>query len=97
MLRLPNFLRSLLTTIIICFLAPLGLVGALMLVLIGISQISPLSPFSQSFIQQIQGFLAVFGSGHALHGLVIIGLASSIAGALFDIFTFYRYQSLRGH
>lgn len=68
----------------------------LALALLGIGRISPLSPFSQISIQRIQGFLAVFGNGHALQGLIIIGLASSVAGALFDVFAFYRYQSLRG-
>ena len=96
MLRLPNFLRSLLMTIIISFLTPLGLVGTLLLVLLGMGQMSPLLAFSQSTIQQIQGFLAVFGSGRPLQGLVVIGLASSVVGALFDVFAFYRYQSLRG-
>ncbi|MCG8366977.1 MAG: hypothetical protein MJA27_27045 [Pseudanabaenales cyanobacterium] len=83
-------------TIVISFLTPLGLVGALLLVLLGISQISPLSSFSQSSIARIQDFLAVFGSGHTLQGLFVIGLASSVVGALFDVFNFYRYQSLRG-
>ena len=83
-------------TIVISFLTPLGLVGTVLLVLFGIGQISPCLNFSQSNIQRIQDFLAVFGSGHTLQGLFVIGLASSIVGALFDIFNFYRYQSLRG-
>ncbi len=83
-------------TIVISFLTPLGLVGTVLLVLFGIGQISPFLNFSQSNIQRIQDFLAVFGSGHTLQGLFVIGLASSIVGALFDIFNFYRYQSLRG-
>ena len=96
MSRLPNLLRSLLMTSVISFITPLGLVGTLLLVLLGIGQISPLLSFSQSSIQRIQDFLAVFGNGHTLQGLFVIGFASSIVGALFDIFNFYRYQSLRG-
>ena len=94
--RLPNFLRSLLMTIIISFLTPLGLVGSLLLVLLAIGHISPLLLFSQIGIQKILGFLAVFGSGHTLQGIIVIGVASSVVGALFDLFTYYRYQSLGG-
>ncbi len=96
MSRPPNFLRSLLMSSVISFIAPLGLVGTALLALLGVGHISSLSPFSQISIQRIQDFLAVFGNGHPLQGLFVIGFASSVVGALFDIFNFYRYQSLRG-
>jgi uncharacterized membrane protein (DUF485 family) len=40
-------------------------------------------------------FLAVFGDGKPLQGLITLGITVSIAGILLDILNFYRYQSLR--
>jgi len=39
-------------------------------------------------------FLAVFGTGSPLEGVLVIGMTCSIVGALFDTYAFYRYQSL---
>lgn len=40
-------------------------------------------------------FLAVFGDGKPLQGIITLGITVSIAGILLDILNFYRYQSLR--
>jgi len=43
----------------------------------------------------ILNFLAVFGSGKPLQGLITLGITISIVGILLDLLNFYRYQSWR--
>ena len=45
----------------------------------------------------IVDFLAVFGSGKPIQGLITLGLTVSIVGILLDIANFYRYQSWRDY
>jgi hypothetical protein len=40
-------------------------------------------------------FLAVFGDGKPLQGIITLGVTVSIAGILLDMLSFYRYQSWR--
>lgn len=40
-------------------------------------------------------FLAVFGDGKPLQGVITLGVTVSIAGILLDMLNFYRYQSWR--
>ena len=46
-------------------------------------------------ITYITDFLAVFGDGKPLQGILTLGITISIVGILLDILNFYRYQSLR--
>ncbi len=93
---LPNFLRSLLLTIVLSFVAPILLVGGALVSLSLVGYI-PGSEAIESIADQILQFLAAFGSGNAFGGLIVISLTCSLVGALFDTYAFYRYQSLRGH
>lgn len=92
---LPNFLRSVLLTIVFSFIAPILLFGGMLIGLVLVSHIPGYSA-AQSVAKQIQQFLAIFGSGNPFQGLGVIGITCSLVAALFDIYTFYRYQSLRG-
>lgn len=94
---LPNFLRSLLLTIIFSFVAPMLLVGVALVSLSLIGYIPGLQGVGQAIAAQILQVLATFGSGSSLQGLVVIGLTCSLVGALFDTYAFYRYQILREH
>ena len=94
---LPNFLRSLLLTIIFSFVAPMLLVGVALIDLSLIGYIPGLQGKGQALAEQILQFLATFGSGYPLRGLVVISLTCSWVGALFDTYAFYRYQILRDH
>ena len=40
-------------------------------------------------------FLAVFGEGKPVQGIITLGITLSIAGILLDLLNIYRYQSLR--
>ncbi len=91
----PGFLSSLILAAIISFAFPV----ALILLLLGFSFVVSLVPslmtFGDNLTNAVLEFLMVFGNGKPIMGAVTLGLTSTLAGILFDIFNFYRYQSLR--
>ena len=91
----PNFIRSLLLTIIFSFVAPMFLVGGALLSGEMIGYIPGLQGMAEAIATQICQFLATFGSGTPLQGLFVISLTCSFVGGLFDTYAFYRYQNLR--
>jgi hypothetical protein len=93
---LPNFLRSLLLTIIFSFVAPMLLVGGGLVGVFVLSYIPGWQTTGQAIVAQLVQFLATFGSGNPFRGLVVISMTCSLVGALFDTYAFYRYQNLRG-
>ncbi|CCH67987.1 hypothetical protein RINTHH_18320 [Richelia intracellularis HH01] len=92
---LTNFLRSLLLTVIFCFVAPMLLVGFFLLMLSLISFIPPLQNLSEEISHEVLHFLAVFGSGISFRGLCVISLTCSFVGGLFDTYAYYRCYILR--
>ena len=96
MTTLPNFLRSLLLTSLLSFAAPILLVGGVLAALSIVSYVPGFTLVSQTGATQVLRFLATFGSGCPIQGMLTIGLTCSFAGSLFDVFNFYRYQNLRG-
>lgn len=90
-----NFLRSLLLTIIFSFVAPMFLVGAVLLLLSLMGYFPGLEKLTEVIATQILHFLATFGSGTSLRGLFVISLTCSFVGALFDMYAYYRCQILR--
>lgn len=90
-----NFLRSLLLTVIFSFVAPLFLVGGVLLVVSFIGYIPGLQDLSIAIATHILQFLTIFGSGTPLRGLFVISLTCSFVGALFDTYAYYRCQILR--
>lgn len=94
---LPNFLRSLLLTIVLSFVTPLLLFGGVWVSLSLIGYLLGLEAKFQVIAAQILQFLATFGSGNPWRGLVVIGLTFSVVGGLFDMYAFYRYRSWRNH
>ena len=91
---LPNFLRSVLLTSVLSFVAPILLFGGALVSLSLIAYIPGLEG-SRLWLEQILQFLATFGSGNRFQGLVVISLTCSVVGVLFDTYVFYRGQSLR--
>ncbi|MBW4688943.1 MAG: hypothetical protein KME40_28595 [Komarekiella atlantica HA4396-MV6] len=90
-----NFLRSLLLTIIFSFVAPMFLIGAVLLFLSLMGYFPGLEELTEAIATQILHFLATFGSGTSLRGLFVISLTCSFVGALFDMYAYYRCQILR--
>ncbi len=90
-----QILRSLILTAIVSFLIPLGLIGSVVGIVLAMGHLALVTHFSQLMLQRIFHFLSTFGGGDVLEGIVIIGLASSVVGTLFDAFTSFRYSGLR--
>ena len=90
-----NFLRSLLLTIIFSFAVPMFLVGGVLLVLPVMGHLPGLQGATEASATRILHFLAIFGSGTAFRGLLVISLTCSFVGGLFDTYAYYRCQILR--
>lgn len=90
-----NFLRSLLLTIIFSFVAPMFLVGGVLIVVSLMGYIPGLQVVTEVIATNILEFLTIFGSGTPLRGLFVISLTCCFVGALFDTYAYYRYQILR--
>lgn len=96
MTTLPAFIRSLLLTSTLSFATPIVLVGIVLVSLYGVGQIPLFDGFSQTGVEHIVRFLAVFGNGDAVEGALTIGLTCGLVGALFDTYAFYRHHYLKG-
>lgn len=93
---LPNFLRSLLLTIVFSFVTPMLFIGGGLMIVLLLGYVPGLQAVGNAIAMTMTQFLATFGSGSAVHGLVVIGFTCSLVGGLFDTYAFYRYQNLRG-
>ena len=91
----PSLMLSLFLTATISFALPVTLI----LLLLGCSFLASFFPSLMVVGDSVQNavleFLLVFGNGKPFVGLITLGLTSTMAGILFDIFNFFRYQSLR--
>jgi len=97
MSSLPVFIRSLLLTTVLSFVAPLVLISGIMVSIFLSGYLPGMAGISQAGATIVRNFLATFGSGCPMEGLVTIGLACSFVGALFDTYAFYRNQILHGN
>jgi hypothetical protein len=98
MYRLPNYVRSLLLTVLISFAAPVAILGISLAGLSISSHFPGIAAIAQLTFQQMLIFLRIFGSGSAIAGLFIIGITCGLVGGLFDTYTYYqsyRYQHVR--
>lgn len=98
MYRLPNYVRSLLLTMLISFTVPVTILGMSLAGLSISSHFPGVAAIAQVTFQQMLIFLRIFGSGSAINGLLIIGITCGIVGGLFDTYTYcqsYRYQHVR--
>ncbi|MGB3238143.1 MAG: hypothetical protein WBB29_07595 [Geitlerinemataceae cyanobacterium] len=94
----PPFLLSLLVTSLLSFLLPLAVLGAARMSLLLVSSIPVLAQLGDSGNRSLVEFLATFGSGNPVEGVLAIGLTCSVVGSLFDVFVSGRYHlhHLRG-
>lgn len=93
----PHFLRSVLLTSFLSFLAPVLLVGGMLAGLSLISYLPGLETIGHSGTVAVGTFLATFGNGCPIDGILTIGLTCGFVGAMFDTYAVYRYQVLRGN
>lgn len=92
---LPKFFRLLLTTAF-SFVAPVFLIGAILVCLSLVGFVPGFEILCQSGIEGLARFLEIFGDGSPMEGVFAIGFAFAIVGAIFDTYASYRYQTLRG-
>lgn len=90
-------LQSILVTTLLSFIAPILLVGSILALLFSIGWLPYLTQLGHIGVRQTLEFLAIFGSGDAVWGILIIGLTCGLVGSLFDLSNFYLYQSMREH
>lgn len=92
---MPNILRSFTLAVLFAFAVPLVMVGGVLGILLGISYVPGVMVFGQMGSESIVHFLAVFGSGYPLLGMLTIGGTCGMVGGVFDVFNFYFFQSVR--
>ncbi len=92
---MSNFLLSLILAALMSFAAPVVLVGGILGILFTASYLPGLVELGKQGAIQVLNFLAVFGNGKPLQGMLTLGLTVSIVGILLDLLNFYRYQSLK--
>lgn len=90
MSNFPKILRSLVLTSMFSFLAPILLLVASTMLLLGLRQLPPLEPIARICIEQVAYVLSIFGSGSPIRGLMVIGIACGVVGFLFDSYTLFR-------
>lgn len=89
-------LRSLFLSSTFGFLAPVGIIGSTFAGLSLVQHLPELENLGQTGILQVNYFLSAFGSGNPGQGVIVIGLAFALVGALFDAFAFCYHQQFRG-
>lgn len=77
------------------FALPVVLFGSVLGFLTLTSYIPGFLALSNQGTLYMLNFLAVFGDGKPLQGVITLGVTVGVAGILLDVLNFYRYQSLR--
>jgi len=90
-----NLFISLFLAAAISFAAPVVMIGCTVAFLNLVAYVPGFCELSSIGKFHVINFLAVFGSGKPLQGVITLGLTVCIVGILLDILNFYRYQSLR--
>ena len=88
----PNFLRSVILTSLLSFIAPLLLIGAGLTSFSLIGLMPALQGVGHSGEEMILQFLATFGSGCPLQGFLVIGVTFGLVGALFDTYASFGHS-----
>ncbi len=91
----PSIALSLVLTATISFTVPLAVTGFVFGTAFVVSLIPGLVALGHQAMDLIFEFLAVFGNGKPLGGIVTLGLVSTFVGLILDLSNTYRYQSMR--
>ncbi|TVQ42500.1 MAG: hypothetical protein EA365_15030 [Gloeocapsa sp. DLM2.Bin57] len=91
-----RLISSLLLTTAFTFSAPFVLTGMILGLFLVMGYIPGCYWLATNCAGQIMDFLAVFGNGYPLQGIMVISFAFAFVGGLFDLFNFYRYQTMSG-
>lgn len=94
-LNLTAYFRSLFLASFVSFIAPILLIGGAIAFLLLLGFVPGLGAIAQVSVTQVLAFLGAFGKGCALEGLMVIGFACSVVGALFDTYIYTLTTSKR--
>ncbi len=89
-----SLLLSLLLTTLVGFALPIVLFMVVLASLGVMAHLPLISDLTNHFYAQIWQFLAIFGDGSGLFGILIIAVTCAIAGFIFESLNFYRYRLL---
>ena len=92
---MSNLFLSLILAGVMSFSALAILIGCTLGLLTFISYLPGFLDVGSLATDSVLNFLAVFGNGKPIEGIITLGLTLSIVAILLDILNFYRYQSLR--
>ncbi len=92
---MSNLCRSLLLSILLSFATPCLFVISILVIFLTLTCVPDIAYIGQSGIDSIKAFLVIFGSGYPLQGMMIIAVACSTVGGLFDLYNFYLYQGVK--
>ena len=92
---MSNIFVSLFLAAFVSFVAPVVLIGSAIALFAIVGYIPGFWELSDRMTSCLLDFLAVFGNGKPIQGIITLGITVSIVGILFDILNFYRYQSIR--
>ncbi|MGK7944143.1 MAG: hypothetical protein AB4058_06725 [Microcystaceae cyanobacterium] len=92
---MSSLFRSLLLSVLLSFATPCLLVILVLFVFLTLTCVPDIAYIGQSGIESIKAFLVIFGSGYPLQGMMIIAMACSTVGGLFDLYNFYIYQGVK--
>ncbi|MGK7930959.1 MAG: hypothetical protein AB4041_05940 [Microcystaceae cyanobacterium] len=92
---MSNLFRSLLLSILLSFATPCVLIIFVCVIFLSLTCVPNIAYIGWDGIESIQAFLVIFGSGYPLQGMVIIAMACSTVGGLFDLYNFYLYQGVK--
>lgn len=91
-----NLLKSLLLSLLFSFGSPLILIGLLLSIFSGLSHLPRVGEFAVTGSKSILNFLAIFGNGYPILGVLTIGLTCSLVGGLLELFNIFQ-QGIRFH
>ena len=92
---MSNLFISLSLAAFMSFATPVILIGSAIAVIGVVGYVPGFWELSNQMTLHITDFLAVFGNGKPLQGIITLGLTLSIVGVLLDLLNIYRYQSVR--
>ncbi len=92
-----KLLRSLSLAVVLSFFAPMLLMSGSLASTWLLTCIPGLGSIGQIPTDLLLNILGTFGGGCAIQGMLTIALVCGFVGALFDIYAFYNFRTLKGH
>ena len=92
-----RFWTSLGLSLFFSFISPVIMLGGLWIVLLGITQVPWTNHLGNEALSILTNFLATFGSGQPLQGMLVVSSVAAIVGGLFDTYASALSRAYRYH